>query len=509
MMRLPMVSMGALAGLLAIVQVGCDGGKTAPPAAAKPFEGKKLVVGVLGDPAILGSIATQRGEWRAQTGADLVLREGPVDPKAISGVDVLVFAGDRIGDLVDAGALAILPDSAVLAPEPTAEGTAEPAATAPDVLAYKDILPACRDQVAKYGPDRFGLPIGASALVVAYRRTAFDDPSNQEAAKAAGLKLEPPKTWDQFDALAKFFQGRDLNGDGQPDAGVALAWGADPEGVGDAVFLARTAASAFHRDQFSFLLDSVTTAPRVASPPFVETLRALVALKGSGPPGAEKFDADAARKAFREGHAALLIDRAEKAGTWGTEGAAVGVAPLPGSGRVYDPSREVWDDSPTPNRPSYLPSGGGWLVGVVASSSDRAAAEALVKYLAGPDSTNRLRAERGFPMLAVRTSQLAQGLTNPRSAPGVEPRPWADAVSRTLNSGKVVPGLRIPGTPGYLADLTRARLAALNGEAPEAALAALAQAWSDRTRSLGPERQTWHHRRSLNGPTTPDQPPAR
>ena len=495
-----------LAGLLlAAGVVGCDGTKPPTPA-ARPFEGIKLVVAVVGDPALLGSVATQRGEWRAQTGADLVLRDGPVDPKALKGVDVVVFPGDRMGDLVDAGALAVLPDSAVLPAEPSAEGDGEPV---PDALAYKDIAPAFRDQVAKYGPDRMGLPIGGSALVVAYRRSAFDDPATREAARAAGLTLEPPKTWDQFDALARFFHGRDWDGDGRPGAGVAQAWGPDAEGVGDSIFLARSAGLALHRDQYSFLLDSETTGPRVASPPFVEALKALVALKDSGPPGAEKFDAAAARQAFRSGQAALLIDRAERAATWSVEGTAVGVAPLPGSKRVYDPSRNAWEDAPTPNRPSYLPSGGGWLVGVAASSPNRAAAEGLVKYLAGPDSTNRLRAERGFPMLAVRTTQLAQGLTNPRSAPGVEPRPWADAVGRTLGAEKVAPGLRIPGASDYLADLAKARVAAVDGEPPEAALAGLAKAWGERTKALGLDRQTWHHRRSLNGPTTAAKPPGR
>ena len=59
-----------------------------------------------------------------------------------------------------------------------------------------------------------GLPIGGSALVVAFHRAAFDSPANQEAAKAAGLTLEPPRTWEQFDALARFFHGRDWDGDG-------------------------------------------------------------------------------------------------------------------------------------------------------------------------------------------------------------------------------------------------------------------------------------------------------
>ena len=471
--------------------------------------GMKLVVGVVGDPAILPSVKTQQGEWMARTGAGLSIREGPVDPRSLADVDVLVFPGDRMGDLVEARALAALPDSDILPPEPTAEGGEPAPEPPPDTLKYKDIAPAYRDLVTRYGPDRMALPIGGSALVVAFHRKAFEDPATRDAAKAAGLALEPPRTWEQFDALAKFLHGRDWDGDGQPEAGVAMAWGADSEGVGDSTFLARVASLALHPDQFSFLLNSETTEPRVASPPFVEGLGAIVVLKGFGPPDAAKFDADAARKAFRSGEAALLIDRAERAGTWGVEGSPVGVAPLPGSDRLFDFSAEAWTNPKPASRPSYLPSGGGWLVGVVASSPKRGAALDFAKYLAGPDSTNRLRAERGFPMLPVRASQMALGLANPRSAPGVEARGWADAVTKTLNAPRVFPGLRVPDATGYLADLAQARVAAIEGEPAQKALEQLAMAWAERTRNLGQARQTWHHRRSLNGLVTPPEPPPR
>ncbi len=127
---------------------------------------------------------------------------------------------------------------------------------------------------------------------------------------------------------------------------------------------------------------------------------------------------------------------------------------LPGSERVYNPDRKLWETSTSLNRPAYLPHGGGWLVGVVASTQHRDAAIDLAKYLAGPEVTSRLRAEKAFPMLATRTPQLGAGLPDPKSAPGVEPRSWSDAVDRTLQAVRVVVGLRIPGTEGYLADLT-------------------------------------------------------
>ncbi len=506
----------AVLGLL-VGPAGC-GRQTAPaPSVADQFRGIKLVVGVVGDPALLRSVAGQRGEWVAKTGSELVLRDGPIDLKAVGDeIDVLVFPGDRMGDLVDTKALAVLPEL-VVAPPPEPDPSADAGLTDPaappsrpvDPFKFVDVAPAFRNLVSKYGPDRYGLPIGGSALVVAFQRAAFVKPEFVEAAKAAGLTLEPPQTWEQFDALARFFHGRDLDGDGQPDYGVALPWGTDPAGVGDAVFLARTAASALHPDQYSFLLDSETTTPRVASPPFVESLQALLTLQAVGPPQAATMDATAARAAFKSGRVALLLDRAETASTWGTGQAPIGVAPLPGSPRVFDPSRSAWETPSILNRPSYLPSGGGWLVGVTAKTKQKGAAEAFARFLAEPESTNRLRAERDFPMLAVRTSQLTQGMTNPRSAPGVEARSWADAVTRTLSAEKVVLGLRIPGATSYHADLSTARVAAVNGQSPAEALQTLTDAWAKRTQSLQLPRQTWHHRRSLIGPTTAPEPPAR
>ena len=61
--------------------------------------------------------------------------------------------------------------------------------------------------------------------------------------------------------------------------------------------------------------------------------------------------------------ATLMFDRAELASTW-SPGKPVGVAPLPGSERVYDPTARSWVTPSSRNAPYYLPNGGGWLVGV-------------------------------------------------------------------------------------------------------------------------------------------------
>jgi multiple sugar transport system substrate-binding protein len=505
--------------VLAVGIAGC-GTRTAPSAPAQPFRGLAVTVGAIGsrDATILETVAAQRGEWAASQGSEVVIR-GAVDPGSLQGIDVLVFPGERLGDLVEAGALAVLPETLVSPPprETETDEEGEPGERRPadsiasdrenaDSLRFTEIAPALRDQVAKYGSDRMAFPLGGTALVLVYDRAAFERAANRAAAERESLVLEPPRTWEQLDALARFFQGRDWDGDGAPDHGIALALGPDPAFLGEAIFLARAASLGQHRDQYSFLFDADTMKPRIDQPPFIAALEGLVTLKAAGPPGMARFDAEAARQTFHEGKVALLIDRAEMAARWSHGKTAIGVAPLPGSPRVYDPARKQWEDAHPVNNPSYLPCGGGWLVGVnrATAGKQRDAAIDLARYLISPETASRMRGDRAFPMLPVRSGMLGQGPPDPRAALGVDPRRWSDAVTQTLIARRVVPGLRIPQSGGYLSDLSRRRLAVL-GDGPEpisaeAALKEVARAWAERTEKLGLERQAWHYWHSLNVP---------
>ena len=509
-----------LTGIVALGLAGC-GSTTPTKPAPPPFQGIRLTVAAVGDAAVLPTVTAQRGEWEASRGATCVIEPNAVEPANATGAHILVFGGDRLGDLVDAELLAVLPESLVQPPaklsddpdnpaRETSESSASESEQA-DALQFSDVLPAFREQVSKYGSSRFALPYGGSALVLAYHSVAFEGEANREAAKKAGIKLEPPTTWEELDALAKFFQGRDWDGDGKSDFGIALALGRDAEGVGLATFLGRAASLGQHRDHYALLFDTDTMEPRIASPPFAEALSGLAALKPNGPQGVEAFDVAAARKAFRAGNVAMLIDRAESVASWAEKGRAVGVAVLPGSERVYEPVRKVWEKVPRPNRPSYLPHGGGWLVGVSASTSgrEREAAIDFAKYLASPETSNRVRSDRTFPTLPFRGSQVGQGLSDPTAAAGVEPRLWSDAVAKTLTAARVVPGLRIPQADGYLADLERGRVDATAGTPAEKALQGVSAAWSSRNENLGVKRQLWHYQQSLNFLLTAPKPPPR
>jgi multiple sugar transport system substrate-binding protein len=503
------------AGVLLVA--GCGGGPEAPTSLAPSFPDVSLKVGALDDPAIIAGVSPLRGEWEASRRGSISIITEPLNLESVSTVDVLIFSGQRLGDLVDERALAVIPNSLVLPPKPAesvvdnprkrSQDQAPPAES--DAYSYMDFAPAFREQASCYGSDRLALPLGGSALVLVYRRDAFESETNRAAARAAGLELKPPETWSQLDQLADFFGKHAWNGDGKPDYGIVAAIGTDAEDIGNSVYLARAASLGQHRDQYSFLFDSDLLEPRIGSPPFAEALAKISAWKTAGPPGMEKFDAAAARESFRTGKVAMLIDRAERAASW-SHGKPLGVAALPGSERVYEPSRKEWKPAAPPNSPSFLPRGGGWLVGVSSklSGTQLDAALDFVKYLTGADNLNRIRAAGTSSILPVRASQMASGLLDPTAAADVDSRLWSMAVGKTLLAERVVIGLRIHGADAYLNELARSRVAALSGESPEKALQAVAKKWSEQTASLGPKRQLWHYRRSLNKLVTSPDPPA-
>ncbi|HWE40699.1 MAG TPA: extracellular solute-binding protein, partial [Isosphaeraceae bacterium] len=468
-----------LLGLIAVLGATMTGcwQETKPPENASPsFRGVTVKVGALDEASLLAGVTAHGGEWKASREGAIAIREQPVTLGTATEVDVLLFPGDRLGDLIDADLQAAIPNEAVMPPvrEATVPGepsrsaeTAGEAKPAEDPYDFMGVAAPYRDQVTRYGNERMALPYGGSALVLVYRRDAFEREANRTAAADKGIKLEPPKTWGQLDALAQFFQGRDWDGDGQADHGISLVLGVDPEGLGNATFLARSASLGQHPDQFSFLFDSDKMAPRIDAEPFVEALGGLIALKAAGPPKLETFDAAAARQAFRTGKVAMLIDRAERAASW-SHGKPVGVAALPGSERLFDPASRTWTTPPQRNAPSYLPHGGGWLVGVRKglSGTPLDAAIDLAKYLSNPDKSDRIRAERAFPMLPFRAAQMGEGLPDPASSPDVDTRLWSEAVGRTFAAAQTVVGLRIPGADDYLAELAEGRAAALGGTAP-------------------------------------------
>ncbi|MBX5205309.1 sugar ABC transporter substrate-binding protein [Rhizobium sp. NZLR1] len=92
--------------------------------------------------------------------------------------------------------------------------------------AVRKALPPALLADAKVGGKMIGMPAWANAEIVFYRKDLFDKPEEQKAFQAKyGYPLAPPKSWQQWRDIAKFFT-RDTDGDGKTDF-----WGTDTIGT--------------------------------------------------------------------------------------------------------------------------------------------------------------------------------------------------------------------------------------------------------------------------------------
>ncbi len=136
------------------------------------------------------------------------------------------------------------------------------------------------------------------------------------------LGRRPPKTWAEYHSLAKLLakisplpleKAQNKKNSPRPlgEGQGVRAWCGTieplaPGWAGD-VLLARAAAYAKHRDNFSTLFDIETMEPLVSGPPFVQALEGLVAAAKLGPADPLRYDPASARAAFWAGRCGMAL----------------------------------------------------------------------------------------------------------------------------------------------------------------------------------------------------------
>lgn len=83
----------------------------------------------------------------------------------------------------------------------------------------KDFIPRLLQIYGKWDGKLYAFPLSADGRVLAYRTDLMS-------------KSEVPTTWEQYIAIAKKFNGKDLNGDGKPDFGTAVRIAGDTIAAG-------------------------------------------------------------------------------------------------------------------------------------------------------------------------------------------------------------------------------------------------------------------------------------
>ena len=371
----------------------------------------------------------------------------------------------------------------------------------------EQVLPAPRS-LLQYDGHKYMVANDHDGQVMYYRRDLLEDPGHRAAfQKAYGHPLGVPATWDEFRDVAAYFNGRDLNGDGQPDHGVVLPLMAGVQ----AMFQFMSLSAPFvigPANPGLYWFDPQTMKPLIDSPGHVRALTVLVGLVEFGPKEMLRWDLGRGWDHFLAGRAALAV-------TWGDLGALaqqagskvrgkVGSAQLPGVLEYYGIAQHQWLRTAAPNRVGNT-TGGSWA-GVISRFSKAPEATYYLLALMATKAKSEVYAARGWDgvdpgrryhfLAPMGTAKIETYVRAGWDTADV--RDFLQAYYDTYTNPQQLPYLRIPGAFSYWLALDLHLAEAASGQlSPEAALKAAAVDFEEITLRLGRERQRRSYRSSL------------
>ncbi len=250
-----------------------------------------------------------------------------------------------------------------------------------------DIVGYLKPPVGTWGGKTYRVTIDGDCHTFAYRKDYF-------GADSISGSAEPPKTWQQVNAISKSLAGKKDPLTGQPAYGYLdplKGWG----GFGFYFLENRAAAYAKYPGDPAWLFDPDTMKPRVNNPAWVQAIQDvldLIATKDAYPP--DQINADPGTTGFQQflaGTGSMLMwwgDIGSNARTSDTSvvGNVVGFGINPGSDKVYNAKSGAWEETynEAPNM-AYI----GWGIYVTnrvsADEKKRKAAWSAAAHLGGKD----------------------------------------------------------------------------------------------------------------------------
>lgn len=468
----------SLAVGLALCLAGCprpDSSKTKSSTTQQPAEVVKLRLLVVGDPELAKAIGQLEGEWNAQTGGEVkveTLADAEPIPAQKLDVDAVIAPSYHVGGMAERKEVQPMP------PEVLQSGEGD----------WGGIFRVLQGHEASWRGQVMAVPMGSPVLTIYYRADLFEK-----------LRRQPPRTWDEYQKLAELLSDRKNLGDVAPPADRPWRGTLEPLGPGWAglTLLARAAAYATHRGNYSTLFNVNTMEPLIDGPPFVRALEELVKTAKLGPTGQALADPAAIRKAFWDGQCAMAL-------TWPTATAKiaapedrdfrVGFAELPGAKDAYNVSNREWEPRQEREEPRVPMVGAAGRLGMVTSRSTHVKeAFRLLFWLSDDQWSHQVR-----PVCAA-----SPMTTLFRKAQARSPREWLEpaipaaagaqyglVTEQALSRERSLVALRIPGHGEYLKALDQAVQRTLRGEASaKVSLSQAAAEWQKITERLGRSSQ--------------------
>jgi multiple sugar transport system substrate-binding protein len=451
------------------------GGGAPPPEDAGARPAVKLRLLVLGDPELARAVEQLEGEWNARSGTEYQIESieaAESIPEEKLGADVILAASRHLGPLAERRQILPVPRDSMR----DAGGH------------WSGIFHLVSNHEAFWRGQAMGVPLGSPVLTVYYRADLLEQ-----------LGQPPPGTWAEYQRLALLLGDRKnlaragVPGDG-PWQGALEPLG---KGWGGLVLLARAAAYATHRGNYSTLFNVDSMTPLVDGPPFVRALEELVAAAKTGSADVLSASPDSVRTTFWAGRCGMALSwptAARKLPAPAGGRIRVGFAELPGSPDVYDVSERRWESrrEKEDRRVPLLAVAG--RVGMVGRGTVSPETAFQLLFWLSSDQWSW----QGRPVAAASpaTTLFRKGQVKAAAQWVEEAVPAAAAAQygllaeRTFSRTQSLLAPRIPGQIEYLSALDAAVGRAVRGEqTPRQALAAAAAQWQKITDRLGRPRQ--------------------
>ena len=371
-------------------------------------------------------------------------------------------------------------------------------------IQWNDIGPFFRNFSATFKGHIYTVPMDGDFQMVYYRKDVL-----------ARDHVAPPATWDDYLAIAKRYQGKDLNGDGKPDYGSCIA----KKRAAQSYWMFISIAGAFLQSQGTkqgAFFDVDTMQPLVQNAGFARALDIYNETTKYAPPSERNDDVGDTRGLFTSGRCALSID-------WGDIGTLaidpktstvqnkVGAVILPGSRQVVDRKTGKLVACNKTTCPyaikgvNHAPFAayGGWsgAINAAADAKVKDAAYAFLSYMTQPAQSNVdvTLGKTGFnPYRKSQFSNLKLWIKAGMSKAAAQN--YLGAIRNSLQSPNMILDLRISKSAQYEGVVLDTGLAQfLAGEITrEQAMKQIADGWNAITDKVGRDKQRQAYAGSLN-----------
>ena len=433
--------------IVAMLTAGVAVSGLASAAAAGEYDGVTVNILTRPGPVIAGPLKSRGLDFEKATGAKIVVTEVPfaeIFPKiqndwttGTNSIDVGVFAA---GWGVELDAAGLLEDM-------------DPYIAKDAQIDVADIAPYFREFGQKVGGKTKMLMVDGDFQMVYYRKDVLEK---------AGL--QPPKTWEDYIAVAKAIHGQDMNGDGTADYGSCIFKKRNAQSY----FAIQTIAAPIVQTQGTaqgFHFDNATMKPIFSNDGWKKAFELYKETTKYGPPEELNMDIGDTRGLFKAGRCGVLIEWGDP-GTLQLDADATAVKGLiyavgaVGSKEVLDRATGKLVAVSKENSPysvdgiNYAPFAafGGWAgaINAKADQKKKDAAYAFLSYMnqAAQSNVDVTIGATGYN--PYRNSQLAStDLWVKAGMPADLATNYLGAINGALNNPNMASDMKIPGAQQY------------------------------------------------------------